>query len=144
MNQVLRHAEAALRQHPAPALRLQELLGLVRASTRERTLDAPLLRTLLEAHPDRFRLLDPWQGPWRLSGIDKDHGEGGGSDPWVVVVTDPGDQDLDEPHPASRLRESVRWMARGVDPRARRELIRWHALVLAARGAREMLARRAA
>jgi len=143
MNQVLRHAEAVLRQHPAPALRLQELLGLVRASTKERTLDARLLRTLLEAHPDRFRLLDPWQGPWRLSGIDADRMQRG-SDPWVVVVTDPGAQDLDEPRPAARLRESVRWMARGVDPRARRELIRWHALVLAARGAREMLARRAA
>jgi len=143
MNQVLRHAEAALRRHPAPALHLQELLGLVRASSDERTLDAPLLRTLLEAHPERFRLLDPWQGPWRLSGVGADPGERSG-DPWVVMVTDPGDQDLAGPRPAARLRESVRWIARGVDPRARRDLIRWHTLVLAERGAREILARRAA
>ncbi len=143
MNEIVRQAEAALRRHAAPALRLRELLRLVRTRTSDRTLDARLLLTLLEEHPDRFRVLDPWQGPWRLAGIAGDTGEGA-EDPWVVLVTDPGEQDLADPRLAARLRESVRWMARGIDPRARRELIRWHAMMIAAEDARALLVRRAA
>ncbi len=143
MHEILHHAETALRRHPAPALRLHELLRLVRESTSNQSLDGRLLRTLLEEHPERFRILDPWQGPWRFAGIARDAGEEG-DDPWVVVITDPGDQDLVDPRPAARLRESVRWVARGVDPRSRRELARWHALMMASGEARVILLRRAA
>lgn len=130
MDEVLRHVEAALRRHPAPAVRLSELLALVRSSTSDRALDARLLRKLIEGHPERFRILDPWRGPWRTSGLDRS-GEGPGDDPWVVVVTDPADQHLAGPRLTTCLRESVRWMARGVDVRSPRELVRWHMLAIA-------------
>jgi hypothetical protein len=143
MDEVLRHVESALRCHPAPAVRLSELLALVRSGLSPRALDARLLRTLLEGHPDRFRILDPWRGPWRTARLSPPL-EGGNGDPWVVVVTDPADQNLEASCLAARLRESVRWVGRSIDPRSTRELVRWHALALAERDVRPRVLKRAA
>lgn len=171
MNPIAAHAESALHNAPHPALRLTELLELVsRRAGRSLTLER--LRTALEDHPDRFRILESWSGPWRvreesertrrrpdrvraasgragegfsrareLDGRDAATVEKG--DAWVVAVEGP-DTPPDAPRPAVRLRESVRWVALGLDGRSRIEVSRWYAIALAERATREAVARRAA
>jgi hypothetical protein len=142
MNPIVTCAESALRQHPHPALRLSELLQMV-AERVDRTLDEARLRCALESRPDCFRLLDPWQGPWRAT-LAGDCEEAARHDVWVVAVVDPT-QPPDHPGAAAlKLRESVRWLGRGVDPRSPREVSRWYAIALAERAIREAVAKRAA
>jgi hypothetical protein len=45
---------------------------------------------------------------------------------------------------AVKLRESVRWLGRGIDPRSPREVSRWYAIALAERALREAVLKRAA
>ncbi len=135
-------AERTLRRHVHPALRLSELLELV-AEAIDRTLDAPRLRAILEMHPDRFRLLDPWRGAWKTVRRDLVGGSEAG-EVWVVVVTDPGDPPDGAGPAATNLRESVRWLGRGIDPRSSIEVSRWYAIALAERKARQAVVRRAA
>jgi hypothetical protein len=141
MHPVAVFAEAALRQHSDPALRLGELVHLV-AERFDRSLDAARLRGILEAHPDRFRLLDPWCGRWGSGGPWDLHEPIPSVDVWVIGVAE------GEPPPggaaAIKLRESVRWLARGVDPRSPRETGRWYSIVLAERSLRRAHERRAA
>jgi hypothetical protein len=139
LDTILLSAEAALRRNAAPALRLGELLLVVRADTRDVTLGEERLRSALESRPDRFRVLDPWRGPWRFVGPSHS------GEPWVVVVGDPGDRDARAANsPAHTLRESVRWLGLTVDQGSHREVGRWHAIAVAEPGAREMVRRRAA
>jgi hypothetical protein len=141
MNPIAVLAEDTLRRHPHPALRLSELAELV-AEQMDRTLDEPRLRSILEAHPDRFRILDPWRGPWRGAVIHDDARTA--REAWVVAVVDP-DQPPDRPGSAAlKLRESVRWLGRGIDPRSPHEVSRWYAIALAERALREAVVRRAA
>lgn len=140
MNPIVLHAEQALRAHTHPALRLSELVELIAARV-DRGLDTRRLRAVLEEHPERFRLLEPWAGPWRSDGPTRrprPH-----DDAWVVVVTDP-DHPPDTPRSALKLRESVRWLARGIDGRSAVDVSRWYAIVLSERAVREAVARRAA
>src|SRR5688572_12431914 len=141
MNPIAAFAESTLRQHPHPALRLRELLELV-AERVDRTLDGPRLRGILEAYPDRFRILDPWRGPWRTA-LARDHAGSPALDVWIVAVGDSTDPPQGAPV-AIKLRESVRWLGRGIDPRSPRCVSRWYAIALAERAAREAVARRAA
>jgi len=142
MNPIASQAEAVLKQHPHPALRISELIDLI-ADQVDRSLDATRLRTALKQHPDRFRVLDPWRGPWR-SVLEAPQWSELADDGWVVLVTDP------IPHPAgadrtlTTMRESVRWLARNVDPRSASEVSEWYAIVLAERATRRAIARRAA
>lgn len=141
MNPIAHFAEQALREHPHPALRLSELVELISARV-DRTLDADRLRAELERYPDCFRVLDPWRGPWRT--LRRAHAaRERARDVWVVAVRDPGGG-VAPAGAALKLRESVRWLGRGVDPRSPREVCRWHAVVLSERAARTALARRAA
>lgn len=136
-------AEAVLRRHPAPALRLDELLPLVRLALRDPALDRDRLLQSLSARPERFRLLDPWRGPWKRMIDGPDPGPLPG--PWVVVVGDPGG----EAGPstggmaATRMRACVQWMAVGVDPTSAWSLARWHGLALAEASVRGVLKRAA-
>jgi hypothetical protein len=128
MENVLSAAEQILRTSGAPALRLSVLLGEVLAATGERTLDAPRLRALLEARPDRFRVLDPWRGPWRFVG---QRGAAPLEEPWVVAVRDQGDRSgAGTPTVVRRIRESVRWLGLSLDDRSPRRVARWHGLLL--------------
>lgn len=138
MNAVARCAEVALRAHPHPTLRLSELVDLV-AELVDRGLTAPRLRAILEDHPERFRIIEPWRGPWRprVQAVQE-----GIAQAWVVAVSDPGDRP-GAPRTALRLRESVRWLGRGLDPRSRMDVSRWYAIVLAERATREAVVRRA-
>lgn len=144
MNRLLQAAEAVLRQHPAPALRLSELLRHVRARIGALTPDAAGLQRALAARPDRFRVLDPWRGPWKRVARDPRYPAAG--DPWVVVVGDPGDQGADpgtaEPplsHPQRRLRASVRWLGARLDGEETCSLSRFHAIAIGAEAAVERL-----
>ena len=77
-------------------------------------MDAGRLRSVLELHPERFRVLEPWSGSWRGGPV----GRAARSDrAWVVGIADPGAAP-DAPAASLRLRESVRWLSRGVDPRS--------------------------
>ena len=153
MHPLLVAARAVLDQHPAPALRLAELARQLQERGHPTAQSERLLR-LLTCEPDRFRLLWVWTGPAsrpaarpslrtrarvgvkaRVRELDT---AGDGRETWVVAL-DPAD----EPAPPGRarhgLRESVRWMARRVDPRSARAVSRWYRMVLAEREARRGL-----
>jgi hypothetical protein len=141
MHPIAVFAETALRQHVHPTLRLRELVEIV-AERVDRTLDAGRLRAILEGYPDRFRLLDPWCGRWRSSASVEPDAATRTIDVWVVGVAESA------PPPgapaALKLRESVRWLARRVDPRSPSEVARWYAIALSERAVRRAVARRAA
>ena len=84
MNPIVTHAADLLHAHVHPALRLAELAELV-AERFDRRMDGLRLRTLLEGHPDRFRILEPYGGPWRVP-------EAGGrpmaDEAWVVAIAE--------------------------------------------------------
>lgn len=143
METILSAAEQILQHSGAPALRLSRLLEELHGTLGARHLDAQGLMALLSRHPDRFRVLDPWRGPWRFvpeHGGDRQEGAG----PWVVAVRDDGVG----AHPgagrmARRLRESVRWLALSVDPGSPRSVARWRGHLLEALAAQEDVRRAA-
>lgn len=138
MDRLLQAAETVLRRHAAPALRLTELLRHVRRDLGALTPDAEALRRALQTRPDRFRVLDPWRGPWRHVARDPSCPLGG--DPWVVVVGDPGDDGVGLPkhgrettsRSERRLRASVRWLAAGIDGGTSGAVARFHVIAMAA------------
>lgn len=145
MDALVTAAEAVLRRNVAPALRLSDLLRQVRAETGVATLGPGRLRTVLESYPDRFRVLDPWRGPWRfVRGEAPVHGA---ADAWVLVVGDPGDQGGAEPTGSRlerRLRASVWWLGLTLDAGSGHAVRRWHAMVVAEHGVRASMERKAA
>ena len=142
MDPIASHAEAVLRHHPAPALRLSELTELLRSDLPRTTLDATALRHRLERYPETFRFLDPWRGPWCHT-RGRFPAELGASEPWVVVVADPGVDGQRGATTLSRMRESVRWIVRAADPRSPREVSRVYGIVLEEQEARGALNRAA-
>lgn len=149
MNPIATYAATVLEHHPSPALRLTELREPV-ADRVDRNLTIARLRAALAEHPDRFKLLDPWQGPWRSGAA----GAGAPDDParmrdpegdvWVVLLSEPHAGAVALPSTALTLRESVRWLARSVDPRSSVDVSRWYAIALTERASRRAVARRAA
>jgi len=142
MDPIATCAERMLRRSPHPALKMSELLESV-AEVVDRTLDAGRLRAILEAHPERFRILEPWNRAWRTpdgAALARE----GTVDAWVVSVTDPDGPPDDAGPMATTLRESVRWLARSVDTRSRSEVDRWYAIAIAERTARGVVERKAA
>ena len=139
MDAIARCAEAALRIHAHPALRLSELVEIV-AEEIDHGLTDTRLRVILDDYPAHFRILEPWHGPWRPRGSVVQEAT---PQAWVVAVGDPGDPP-DTPQTTLRLRESVRWIGRGLDPRSRMEVSRWYAIALAERATREAVVRRVA
>lgn len=132
MDTYLRAAESALRRSAAPALHLSDVLRQVRSETRDLSLDAARLKTVLQRRPDLFRVLDPWRGPWRFLREPQRAAPPAELDPWVVVVSDPADGDGVGRASTRRLRACIRWLARGVDPRSEHALVRWSVLAMSA------------
>lgn len=136
MESVLTAAERILHDAGVPALPLSHLLrALHEGVAGARTLDGPHLRALLEGAPERFRVLDPWRGPWRFLGRAGTPVSDGGptAEPWVVAVRDQGDGAAPHGHRLERrLNGSVRWLALHVDPRSTRSLMRWNRILLEA------------
>lgn len=142
MDPIAACAEETLLHSVHPALKLSELLASI-AERVDRSLDARRLRAILEAHPERFRVLEPWKGRWGIPGRELDGSENP-AEPWVVAITQPDPPPGGSDVTAVKLRESVRWLARGVDARSNAEVSRWHAIALSERAVRTTLARRAA
>jgi hypothetical protein len=142
MDPIVSCAEQTLRGSAHPALLLSELLEAV-AERVDRGLDAARLRGMLEAHPERFRILEPWRGVAQAGAGGLLAREGTG-DAWVVAITPP-DVPPDGDTPAAiSLRESVRWLARGVDTRSGMDMARWYSIAMSERAVRQALLRRAA
>jgi hypothetical protein len=142
MEHVLSAAEQILRASGAPALQLHTLLDELRATTGERSLQAPRLRSLLEGRPDRFRVLDPWRGPWRTVAREGAPVRG---EPWVVAVRDHGDGTgaYAFPRLVRRIRACVRWLGLDLDVASARRVVRWQALLLEGLAAEQALRRAA-
>ncbi len=146
MDLIPQAAEDTLLTHPHAALRLSELRELL-APHVDRGLTDARLREVLELHPERFRLLDAWQRRWPELSVD-DEGRGGRSprhgsrrvDAWVIALADTPSPLPDLPE--VRLRESVRWLARGLDDRSVLCVGRWFAIAMSEREARRVMARR--
>lgn len=138
MEHILSAAERILRTSGAPALRLGLLASELKGALGGVAPDAARLRSLLEGHPDRFRILDPWRGPWRLIAEAHPPGE---AEPWVVAVRDLGDTpgSHGQGHLARRVRESVRWLALSVDPTSYVGIIRWQEMMAGAAAAARVL-----
>lgn len=130
MNPVVACAEATLRQHPDPAVRLTELLRAVAPLT-DRSLTVRRFRSMLEDHPDRFRILDSWDSRWLESESLVPAGRA-----WVVSLSPGADPPGGASH-ADLLRESFRWVTRHVDARSGLALSRWSAIRRAEREARQ-------
>lgn len=141
MDSIASRAAAVLARHPAPALRLTSLLELLDRDGPRLYVNAEALRRILERYPHTFRFLDPWRGPWGQTRDRADGGPGSG-EPWVVIVRDPGGG-VSPPPGLVKMRESVRWLAAGVDPRSPLQVARAHGLVLAEGEARDVLRRAA-
>ena len=62
----------------------------------------------------------------------------------MVALSEPTDPPENAAGALIKLRESVRWLARGIDPCSRTDVSRWYAIVLAEREIREAVAKRAA
>lgn len=140
MQAILQHAEEVLRQHPAPAMELGELHSRLRELRPTCTPVCATLRGILENSPHRFRVVDPWCGPW-LHCREEDRPDTDG----VVVIAIGGVCSEGDPSPGSALlRESLRWIARGIDLRSQGGVARLYALILAEDAARSRLRRKAA
>jgi hypothetical protein len=147
MNPIATCTEHFMAAHPHPALRIGEILAPV-AERIDRSLTAGRLKAALAEHPETFRLLDPWQGPWRVRTASASAAE---ADVWVVLllVATGGEpaaagRESSATGPVTTLRESVRWLARGIDPRSPLSVSRWYAIALAERESRRAIARRSA
>lgn len=97
------------------------------------------LRRVLAASP-RFLIVDPWTGPWL-----PDPDEPSPTDEGVLVLALDRGSTTEDPVPAStRLRESVRWIAKGADLRSPSEVARLYVLLLEEEEARAQLTEKAA
>jgi hypothetical protein len=105
----------------------------------DRRLTAARVRAVLEAHPERFRIIDPLHLRW--PGIADETGAGD-DDAWVLSIVErrgPGCGSST----TTRLRDSIRWMGRGVDGRSGLEVARWTTVMHAHGAARASLERTA-
>jgi len=140
MQAILHYAEEILRQHPAPAMELGELHRRLRQLWPAGTSCCDSLRRILTNSPDRFRVVDPWCGPW----IHASNRDSSGTEGVVVVAIDRACHEEDPLPGSSLLRESVRWIARGIDLRSPGGAARLYALLMAEDAARPQLRQRAA
>ena len=131
MEEILREAEEVLCGYPAAAMELTELHARLRHRRPVDTPSCAALRSLLESHPNRFRVVDPWSGPWLDPG-DHPRSE---TEHVVVVAVGSGAPSSGRLPPHLRLRESLRWVARGIDLRSRGGAARLYALLLAEKDA---------
>jgi hypothetical protein len=155
MNPIATCAATFMEGHPHPALRLGELLPPV-ADQVDRSLTLDRLRQSLAEHPDAFRLLDPWAGPWRSAGTvrsevstvrrrqERCEDDEESADVWVVWLRDARGAGGPSGDPHLTLRESVRWLAKCIDTRSPLSVSRWYAIALAERESRRALARKSA
>lgn len=147
-------AARAAQRHPAPALHVRELATLVQGSG-ARVPEAILLRALA-TEPGRFRLVDPWRGPWSTlrrrsgpAGREPSRVSGAAAPRLEVfegpsVVPEPGDTPW-SPGPAAvvlgLMRQTLVRLGWRVDESSPVDLARWYQLVLESARVRGRLTR---
>ncbi len=120
-----------LARTPARTLPISHLSHLIEQEAGGATVGHEFLVQALRARPNLFRLLDPWRGPWRVSGRTDAEGStftssplGGLTDePWVLLLEPPADSELDPP--LRMLQESMLAAGRRVDEHSVTALARW-------------------
>lgn len=141
MDPLADRADRAARHHPAAALPVRELARLVQDSG-TRVPEHVLLRALL-SEPRRFRIVDPWKGPWTRLGVRRHAGRPRlqaalrRSMPGLVdgprVVPRPGAPTCaggPAAAAADRMRRTLIHLGWRVDDHSPTDLARWHRLVL--------------
>lgn len=159
MDDIADRAARVIARHPAPVLPFSEVGRLVRGSGVAVT-DDILLRSLAR-DPARFRIVDPWKGPWRGLAPGRGDRTAGTFDPSAAAAALGGDPSVapgpwvvPEPGPAPwsprgnhvalrRLREGIVHLGWALDLRSPRDVARWCRLVLEAGRTRERLTRAA-
>lgn len=150
MDALVDRAARAAHRHPAAALPLGELARLVQKSG-ARISDDVLLRALA-ADPARFRIVDPWRGPWCRLRTARRTGRRHRSGPPERTIRDlmdgprvvPGAGTTAwSPGPAGpalgRMRQTLIRLGWRVDDASPVDLARWHRLVLEGRRVRGRL-----
>ena len=136
VNPIVQRAEILLQGHEHPALQLHELLDILHREM-DQGLTEETLRTVIGEHPDRLRMLE--SGPFDPGTTMAGSAPGA----WVMAVgagpPTPGGET-----PQHLLRETVRWLGCGLDPRSRTDAARWYAIAMAERVTRHALMRREA
>lgn len=135
-----RAAQAATR-HPAPALRIRDLARIVQQSGAG--VSDTVLLAALRRDPGRFRLVDPWRGPWstlrrNTSPMgDSDDPRNDGTTSSLLdgprLVPAPGSKSW-SPGPSAptiqRMRQTMIRLGWRIDDSSPTDLARWHRLVL--------------
>lgn len=145
MRTILESARAVLDRDPSPALPLSELHRLL---ARERSGPVPGPATLLErmrARPDLFRVVEPWDGAWRLLvGRDVPYRRRLGAsglelEPWVAAVRAHAGETGGRADLEGRIRAGLHHLGGSLEPGSRVARVRWVAMVRQARRTRARL-----
>lgn len=151
-------AHRVLTRHPAPALPFHELHRQVTLAKAGPTPKPDFLLSRLRSRRGRFRILDPWRGPWRTlldrppcpassasaaaSCLRSLRERGIAFDPWIVARTpDPGSAPPRRANAALRLRSSLLHLSRTIDGDSASTLARWMLLLREERALRRRIVR---
>ena len=140
MEPMLEQTARILFRHPAAALPLRSVAREVQRETPGPGPELHFLLKVLEEHPARFRVVNPWLGPWTSMepGRSEDYAgyrgrlqeDGLLAGPWIVALEHPAaGSSIDEDGTAARLRESLHAVVRSVDEGSTASLARWLGLV---------------
>lgn len=126
-------AHRVLARHPAPALPLGELHRQVALARSGPTPPAASLLARIRSRRRRFRILDPWRGPWRVLRSRSDGATrralreaGLGLDPWVMTADPDGRAPRHRADSTvSLLRTTMHHLSLAIDPDSASALARW-------------------
>lgn len=140
MDALVDRATQAATRHPAPALRIRDLAHMVQQSGAG--VSDTVLLAALRRDPGRFRVIDPWRGPWStlretpLSSIDPGARPKDDRPPLVDgprLVPAPGSKAWSPGRSApavQRMRQTMIRLGWRIDDSSPIDLARWHRLVL--------------
>ena len=137
-----------LARTPARALPVSHLSHLIGQEVGGAGVGHEFVVRAVRARPNLFRLLDPWRGPWRVSGRKSPERSPITSSPlggvpdelWVLLLEPPTDSELDPP--MRMLQESMLAAGRRVDEHSVTALARWIRMSLEVAEAAPSLQRR--
>lgn len=143
---ILDSVRGILDRDPSPALPLTELHGHL---ARERSGPVPRPGSLLErlrGRPDLFRVVEPWNGAWRLlEGSEARYrrrldASGLVLEPWIGSAGPGPVRNGRRPrHLGERLRVGLHHLGGSLDPGSRRAELRWVGMVRQARRTRDRI-----
>ncbi len=129
-------AEQILQRLTVPALRLDRLADAVEQGSGASVGGHAVLLQELRARPERFRILNPWIGPWRTAMRRQ---EGGGFLPWVIALRGPRTPRASGCRSLESMTESLRAIAARLDPGCPTSVARCLGLLVAGREAAQHL-----